>query len=147
MNLQQRVLYLKNGNLGSVRFTFFGVKDVSAMISEFYYVPKNISFYIFSMFFLLISGVGKSMFQNCCNLFKVCPHIAWTLSAIPSLMDVFSGYDKCWINLYWPGSLLGTTPIGEIKKHDWKGCSLKEPSVLSRSISFRIFFCTSSVFS
>ena len=29
------------------------------------------------MFFLLISG-GKSMFQNCCNLFKVYPHIAWT---------------------------------------------------------------------
>ena len=30
------------------------------------------------MFFLLISGVGKSMFQNCWNLFKVYPHIAWT---------------------------------------------------------------------
>ena len=57
---------------------FFRLIDVSAMISEFYYVPKNISFYIFSMFFLLISGLGKSMFKNCCNLFKVYPHIAWT---------------------------------------------------------------------
>ena len=34
------------------------------------------------MFFLLISGVGKSMFQNCCNLFKVYPHIAWTNPAV-----------------------------------------------------------------
>ena len=59
---------------------FFRLKDVSAMISEFYYVPKNISFYIFSMFFLLISGVGKSMFQNCSRyLFKIYPHIAWTI--------------------------------------------------------------------
>ena len=41
---------------------------------EFSYVPK-----IFSMFFLLISGVGKCMFQNCCNLFKVYPHTVWTI--------------------------------------------------------------------
>ena len=37
------------------------------------------------MFFLLISGVGKSMFQNCCNLFKVYPHIAWTISVMKGI--------------------------------------------------------------
>ena len=36
------------------------------------------------MFFLLISGVEKSMFQNCCNLFKVYPHIAWTIKEVIS---------------------------------------------------------------
>ena len=60
-----------------VRKIHFSGEAVSSMIFEFQYVPKNI--YIFNMFFLLISGVGKSMFQNCCNLFKVYPHIAWTM--------------------------------------------------------------------
>ena len=73
------------------KIPFFLLKYVSAVISEFYYVPKNISFYIFSMFFLLISGVGKRMFQNFCNLFKVYPHIAWTIC-------LFTG--KCHLYVY-----------------------------------------------
>ena len=40
------------------------------------------------MFFLLISGVGKSMFQNCCNLFKVYPHIAWTSMCVCMCVSV-----------------------------------------------------------